>query len=230
MTRAQLLVLIPALLLLAVTIVIQERNHSKRRDSLIVHKAAAQGDTVLLAFALAKYPEQLDTLRCFVKDTRLSTLSPIMWAARNGQYETAKLLIDRGANINATDQFNRTALLLAVRERHVHIVDLLLEADADLDSITTSGSSPLIFAVRQGDIVMTSKLLDAGANPNIDGLGRTPLFTAVNEGHYEVVRLLVDRGAKLSGESDRTKMRSIMESLPPEKAKLIEELLSTSLK
>lgn len=228
MTRAQLLVLIPALILLAVTIVIQERNQWKRRDSLIVHKSAAQGDTVMLASALAKYPEQLDTLRSFMKDTRLSTLSPLMWASQNGQYETAKLLIDRGANVNAKDRFDRTALLLAVEKNHPQIVDLLVEAKADLDSPATYGSSPLTAAIGQGDVAMMSKLLDGGANPNAQIKRNKPLFEAVDEGQVEAVRLLIHRGAKVGSDSDKDWMLNRIKSLAPEKAKAIEELLLTS--
>lgn len=228
MTRTQLLVLISALILLAVTIVIQERNHSKRRDSLIVHKAAAQGDTALLASALAKYPEQLDTLRSFEKDTRRSTMSPLMWAARNGQYETAKLLIDQGANVNAKDRFGRTSLLLAVGENHPQIVDLLVEAKADLDSVANYGSSPLTSAIQKGDVAMMSKLLDAGASPNAQVLKSTPLFEAVKQGQVEAVRLLIQRGAKVGSDSDKSMMLNSIKSLPPEKAKVIEELLLNS--
>nr|WP_297278145.1 ankyrin repeat domain-containing protein [uncultured Brachyspira sp.] len=45
-----------------------------------------------------------------------------MEASRNGHLEVVKLLIDKGADVNAKDDYNRTALMLASSNGHLEVV------------------------------------------------------------------------------------------------------------
>lgn len=84
-------------------------------------------------------------------------ITPLMVAAREGKAETAKLLLNRGANVNARSANNRTALHIA--------------ADAWW----------------REDVQVVELLLDAGANPNAkDETGRTPLDLAVSRNYGQV--------------------------------------------
>lgn len=53
-------------------------------------------------------------------------------AAEYGNYDRIKTLLDRGANINAKDYLNRTALMVAAEYGHSRIVQLLVEQGANL--------------------------------------------------------------------------------------------------
>lgn len=53
----------------------------------------------------------------------------LMWAAENGHFDVAQLLVSKGANVNAV-HFNDTALRLAVMKRDSEIIKLLKQAGA----------------------------------------------------------------------------------------------------
>lgn len=57
-------------------------------------------------------------------------VTPLMGAAKNGQLETAKLLIARGADVNARGSHNRYALRFARASKNQHLVELLIRSGA----------------------------------------------------------------------------------------------------
>ncbi|HPB59815.1 MAG TPA: tetratricopeptide repeat protein [Candidatus Saccharicenans sp.] len=59
--------------------------------------------------------------------------TPLIMAASSGQLEIAKLLIERGANLNMIGQNGWTALGCAAAEGHSKIVDLLISKGADVE-------------------------------------------------------------------------------------------------
>jgi len=60
----------------------------------------------------------------------ISSSTPLMWASRFGHLEIAKLLIQNGADVNATTVGNWTALMFATIDGFTEIVELLLENNA----------------------------------------------------------------------------------------------------
>ena len=63
-------------------------------------------------------------------------------------FEAAKLLIKKGANINAKDEMGNTPLIMAIEEgwAGTHWVELLLENGADVNLPDDDGDSPLDLA------------------------------------------------------------------------------------
>ena len=58
--------------------------------------------------------------------------TPIMWAARDGQLEATKLLLDAGANVNDEKPGDgTTVLILAIINRHYEVASYLLDRGAD---------------------------------------------------------------------------------------------------
>ncbi|MBW8039308.1 MAG: ankyrin repeat domain-containing protein [Planctomycetes bacterium] len=69
--------------------------------------------------------------------------TPLMIAALVGQTEAAKLLIEKGANINAGNNEGSTALLIAAFFCRTETVKLLLGKDADVNAKNIRGETPL---------------------------------------------------------------------------------------
>lgn len=91
---------------------------------------------------------------------------PIMMAAK--KYlgtETVKLLAARGADVNGTDQYGRTALIIAARYGRLETVLFLLSegANPNAESIMNKWKTPLIAANLRGHGEVADTLVRAGA-------------------------------------------------------------------
>lgn len=75
-----------------------------------------------------------------------------------------KFLIDRGANINATNGSGETALMTAVQLRFADGVDVLIRLGALVDKADGRGETPLIRAVHLKSADIVRRLVAAGAN------------------------------------------------------------------
>jgi len=108
-------------------------------------------------------------------------LTPLVFAAREGDVESAKLLLDASAPINETTEYGWTALLTAVNNRNYQLASFLLDKGADPNIANKGGWTPLYLAtdnrnieggdypVPRGDmdhLEIIQKLLEKGANPN----------------------------------------------------------------
>ena len=135
--------------------------------------------------------------------------------ATQGNTAACTLLLDRGADPNARERRDQTALMWAAAEGHASVVHALLEVGADMDVRLKSGFTPLFFAVREGHIDVVHTLLEAGANLEEvlqrvkDGPDRTvnnasyrpvddgisPLIMAIRNGHFELAVALLEAGS-----------------------------------
>merc|ERR1712029_341812 len=95
----------------------------------------------------------------------------LLAAAENGELQTVKELLNRGANIEAQDGYGRTALHWAAWENHLDIVKELLERGANIEA--------------QGG--------------NYDS-GRTALHLAAWGTHPDIVKELLNRGANIEAQ------------------------------
>jgi len=88
-------------------------------------------------------------------------------AAGNGDTETVALLLEKGADVDATDDFGTTALIRAADEGHTGSVALLLDRGADVNTTTDSGMTALIRAAEEGHTDTVVVLLEKGADVDI---------------------------------------------------------------
>ena len=119
--------------------------------------------------------------------------TPLHWASSGGHVETARLLLDYGADVMAQDNNGSTPLHQASLSGSVELVRLLIEYGADaVAQDKKHGPTPLHLASRSGHPGVVQTLLTHGAHANVrDNSCWTPLHFASQEGHEEVVRLLL---------------------------------------
>ncbi|KAJ3277295.1 hypothetical protein HK104_003458 [Borealophlyctis nickersoniae] len=105
-------------------------------------------------------------------------------AAAGGHPEIVLLLLEKGVDVNAGDDWG-FPLGFAAERGHLEVAGLLLDAGADVHAF---GEEALCLAARNGRLEMVRLLLDSGAN-----VPDRVLLDAETRAHVEVVRLLEER-------------------------------------
>jgi ankyrin repeat protein len=117
-------------------------------------------------------------------------------AAKNADRDAVRALIQKKADVNATEADGTTALHWASYRDDLETVDLLLRAGARVDAANDLGATPLWNASLNAGAPVVTRLLAAGANPNLALLaGETPLMIAARSGKADLVQLLLAKQA-----------------------------------
>ena len=157
------------------------------------------GETVLLTAARTGSLEAVEALLAHGADPDARERrgqTALMWAAAEGHTEIVHALVEAGADLRAALSSGFTPLFFAVREGHIDVVDTLLDAGVDVDAVLArvkdgpdeavnnasyrpvdDGMSPLLLAVRNGHFELAVALIEAGADPNDQRTGFSPLHT-----------------------------------------------------
>jgi len=122
--------------------------------------------------------------------------------------EVIRLLISHGAEVDAPDRQDLTALQRGVSKNvDPAIIKILLEAGADVNAGTKAGYSSLHLAAKyRVNPEIGIALIESGADPtSVNKNGWSPLHVACNRLHGEFAKMLLDRGvdpnlATLAGE------------------------------
>ncbi len=122
---------------------------------------------------------------------------PLHQAAAEGNLERVKLLISKGADVNAKDEKEKIPLHYAARTGKIEVVQLLVEADADVNAMGKNDWPPLCVAVGNDHIAVAEYLIAHGADVNPDN-GWTPLHEAPWSSSIEMVKLLIAKGADIN--------------------------------
>ena len=119
--------------------------------------------------------------------------APLTWAARYGDRESIRLLLEYGADPNIwqdVSHFTSTPLDVAIMYQGDDVVRLLLEHGADPEFAGDGEQSKtLSVGIRNGSLQTMRMLLDAGADPN-----RVDNFFGAWGGKLPKIKLLLDRG------------------------------------
>jgi len=152
-------------------------------------------------------------------------MTPLMFAAREDDLESARVLIQAGADVNAVGGDGKDALGLALFDGSYDVASLLVDRHANVNHADAQRFTPLFWAMDRRNmetapnfpwmitidpLPVIQKLLDAGADPNTlvnntprarmrDGSPRivfvTALMRAAFSGDIELVKLLLAHGA-----------------------------------
>ena len=120
--------------------------------------------------------------------------------SNNKNKHPRKLLLEHGANINATDGYEISLLHVAVSCCDYEMAQWLLNNGAYVDSQNRDKDTPLHNVVVYGNIDLCTLLLIRGADPTCKNKhGETPLSEAAKFTCTEVAKLLLTYGADATG-------------------------------
>jgi ankyrin len=107
-------------------------------------------------------------------------MTPLLYAARDGRTDIARMLLAAGANLNQPEANGESPLLVAINNGQIETAQMLLEKGADPNATDGFGRAPLWSAV---DL----RNLDAAEGSGTNGVNREPVL--------QLIRTLLDRGA-----------------------------------
>jgi len=120
-----------------------------------------------------------------------------------------KLLLERGADVNAQDKNGNTALITAVNKRSIELIQTLLRAPGiDVNAKNKDGHTALIVSVESSGFGINENsvklLLDAGADANVKDKNGVPVIIKVTSKNdfggkklVEIAKLLVGKGGNI---------------------------------
>lgn len=193
-----------------------DSDHSARTTQFVI--AAYRGDTTelsrLLDSGAAVNARYLRGAEAFAADHLFMLVCTQSWtalhaAALKGRVEIIQLLLDRGANMEASDEFGGTPLLYACGtpihpggDENAAKTLIVRGANVNARYLATgppliAGSSALHCAAASGKTGVVQALIAAGAKVNaVDQLGRTPLDVAVEYDELAAAKVLRDAGGR----------------------------------
>lgn len=119
--------------------------------------------------------------------------TPLIAAAGAGCHRVVAALLEAASDVNLSNRSGATAVYAACERGHRLCLKTLLTASPDVEFATHDGATPLGAAASNGDEQMVRLLLDAGADPQAQHSGLTPLQVALARRQPEVARLLYAR-------------------------------------
>ena len=139
--------------------------------------------------------------------------TPLLFVARNGHVDTARALVEAGADVNDTAAAGTSALLVSAHSGQTTLGIYLLEQGADPNA-ADAGYTALHAAVLRGDVELVRTLLQHGAAINAvvehgtpgrrlgadysirhQYVGANAFWLAAKYGELESLRILAEHGA-----------------------------------
>jgi ankyrin repeat protein len=169
----------------------------------------ADGDTALIVLMHARrYTGEgpikvTETAPGRFKLTGTTKYDPII-TAKTRDITPVIFLLDKGARVNARNNYGGTALMVSAFHKTADCMKLLLARGADPKATMTDGGNALDFATGSHRLEILRLLLSKGVDPNsMSGDKVTPLMREVSRGTAESVGLLLKYGAAVYGKDNQ---------------------------
>ena len=129
--------------------------------------------------------------RQVVKDG--GALTPLIYAVRADDLDSAKALLDAGADVNQTSGYGWSPLLVATQNRYYKLGEYLISRGADVNLANKGGWTPLYLATDNRNI-------ESGDYPVRKG----------DMDHLDFIKLVIDKGANVNARmKDSTETRTV---------------------
>lgn len=157
-----------------------------------------QYPSMLLGISQSGRLEVLHVLRQVGVDLLQLRWTELMAAIALGSVADIERALAQGADLAATDFWDRTPWLLSLQTKDVEKARLLLAAGSNREDRGRCGKTPLIYAIESQSLPMLLWLLQEGFDVEAaNDFGDTPLITAVQNDAAEFVRILLQAGANV---------------------------------
>lgn len=129
---------------------------------------------------------------------QISGINPLIAAAGSGKFDTVKLLVKNGIDINKTDKAGNTALIYAASKGHRNIVKFLVKKGANINHTNNEGNSALLLAAANNQLKMVEFCIKSDVDINTaNKAGKTALMAAVENANPEMIKYLLDKDADI---------------------------------
>ncbi len=160
-----------------------------------------EGYNALMAYTICCKEQDQQMTRLLIEQTKdLDAIdkegnTALMLAITKHKLDIAKILIDKGANVNACTPNNHTPLLLAMANKFYTSDKTLSEKYKNLiDKIYSKQEQQLFNSSINGNLECVNNLMKARADVNVqDEKGNTPLMLSLQNGHIEIASILLNR-------------------------------------
>ena len=194
------------------------QRHTEVIRALIEHGADVHARSAVRRVLVNRGDPQANVGGCCpsVAEIEQGGSTPLLFSARHGHIESARLLLAAGARVNEAAADGSTALVIATHSGHRIFTSFLLENGADPNA-DGAGYSPLHAAVLRGDPSLVKVLLAHGANPDarvVHGtvvtrysqdfmlpdafIGATPLWLAAKFLEVDIMKMLAASGGDVA--------------------------------
>jgi uncharacterized protein len=110
-------------------------------------------------------------------------MSPLLYAARDGRIDSAKVLLAAGAEIEHPDANGITPLLMAITNNHVEMARFLIDRGANVKVVDWYGRTPLWASIELRNMDVDSSTFE-------NGVDRGPVL--------DLIKVLLDRGVDVN--------------------------------
>ena len=110
-------------------------------------------------------------------------MTPLLYAARDGRIDSAKILLASGAELEHTDANGITPLLMAITNNHVDMARFLVGQGANVKAVDWYGRTPLWATIELRNMDVDSSTFE-------NGVDRAPAL--------ELIKVIVDNGADVN--------------------------------
>jgi uncharacterized protein len=157
-------------------------------------------------------------------------------AAAAGDLEGVRAALAEGADKNAVDREEATAILRAARAGHLDVVRALIAEGVDIDAQDQTCANPFIFGCLNDQLELVKIMVEAGTDlKRLTRMGGNGLTPAAEKGFVELVRYLLENTNINVNLTNNLGWTALIETIilgdgGPERQELVELLLKHGAK